>query len=151
MIARRALRLVVLAAVSASDPVSAHDGPPFPIVSDHSAGAYVISIWTDPDTTDDGSPGGQFWVRVQPHSGTLPTDTRVTVTIKALDRTGGELTATGAPVRGDATNQFAALVMNHEGRFAVRVTIDGSLGSASAEAAVDATYDTRPPPALLLL
>ena len=41
--------------------------------------------------------------------------------------------------------------MDHEGRFAVRVTIDGPLGAASAESAVDATYDTRPAPALLIV
>src|SRR5688572_26800254 len=29
----------------------AHDGPPFPILSDHTTGPYLISIWTDPDTT----------------------------------------------------------------------------------------------------
>ena len=23
---------------------------------------YMVSIWTDPDTTDDGTPGGQFWI-----------------------------------------------------------------------------------------
>ena len=43
--------------------VGAHSGPPYPILSDQVAGAYLISVWTDPDTTDDGSPGGQFWIR----------------------------------------------------------------------------------------
>ena len=43
----------------------AHDGPPFPIVSDQRVGAYVVSIRTDPDATDDGSAGGQFWVQLQ--------------------------------------------------------------------------------------
>src|SRR5688572_33326344 len=38
--------------------------------------------------------------------------------------------------RGDATNLFAALIMDHEGRFAVRVAIDGPLGAAAADASV---------------
>jgi hypothetical protein len=46
------------------------------------------------------------------------------------------------------TRQFAALRMDHEGRFAVRVAIDGPLGAATVTSAVDATYDLRPPPVL---
>ena len=34
---------------------AAHDGPPYPIVSERLAGPYEVSIWTDPDATDDGS------------------------------------------------------------------------------------------------
>jgi hypothetical protein len=132
--------------------VAAHDGPPFPILSSHHAGAYVISIWTDPDTTDDGTPGGQFWVRVHtPGNDVVSADTRATVSIAPRDRTGAELTAAAEPVRGDPSNQFAALVMDHEGAYTVRVVVDGPLGRASAEATVDATYDTRPAPYLLVV
>jgi len=35
--------------------------------------------------------------------------------------------------------------MDSEGPFAVRVNIDGSLGSATVTASVDATYNLRPP------
>jgi hypothetical protein len=45
---------------------SAHDGPPYPIVSNQLLGRYRISVWTDPDTTDDESAGGQFWVMIDP-------------------------------------------------------------------------------------
>ena len=44
-----------------------------------------------------------------------------------------------------------ALFMDHEGRFEVRVTIDGPRGSAMLDSAVDATYDLRPPRWLFLL
>jgi hypothetical protein len=147
----RAAALAVLVTVS-SAVVGGHDGPPFPILSDGAAGPYVVSIWTDPDTTDDGSPGGQFWVRLNvPRASELPQGTRATVTIRPVSRDGAELSRAAEPVRGDATNQFAALVMDHEGRFAVRVTIEGPLGQASVEAEVDATYDTRPAAILLLV
>ena len=62
------LAAVLLLAASLAE---AHDGPPFPIVSDHVAGPYRISVWTDPDATDDGSPGGQFWVIVEAASPTV--------------------------------------------------------------------------------
>jgi hypothetical protein len=140
---------VILAAAPAA--VRAHDGPPFPILSDRLAGPYTLSIWTDPDATDDGSAGGQFWVRLQGSKSRLPDATRVTVSVRPLDRSGAELTAQAAPVRGDVTNQFAALVMDHEGPFAVRVTVEGPLGSAAADAAADATYDLRPAPYLVIL
>ena len=133
-------------------PVSAHDGPPYPIVSDRVAGPYRVSIWTDPDTTDDGSLGGQFWVRLEAAQSTaLPPRTQATVTIRPLDRPGPEHRAAAAPVRGDIKNQFAAVLMDHEGRFAVRVSVDGPAGNTTLDSEVDATYDRRPPPYLLVV
>lgn len=131
----------------------AHDGPPFPILSDRVAGPYVVSIWTDPDTTDDGSTGGQFWVRLHlaAKAGAVPPETRASVAIKPADRVGPERRASASPVRGDVTNQFAAVVMDHEGRFAVHVAIDGPLGPAAVNAVVDATYNLRPPRSMVLL
>jgi hypothetical protein len=113
----------------------------------------VISVWTDPDTTDDGTPGGQFWIRLA-RSGkdsSIPAQTRAIVAIRAHRRAGQEIVATTMPVRGDVTNQFAALVMDHEGRFAVRVSVDGPLGAATVNADVDATYDLRPPRYMLIV
>jgi hypothetical protein len=77
------------------------------------------------------------------------------VGIRALDRPGSgpgaELTAAAAPVDGLVTRQFAALRMDHEGPFAVRVAVDGPLGPAQITSQVDATYDLRPPPVLFLI
>ena len=141
---------VMLAAFSVC--VRTHSGPPFPILSDHVAGPYVLSIWTDPDTTDDGSPGGQFWLRIHmAGGGEPPPETRATVSISAAGRPASARQASASPVRGDITNQFAALVMDHEGPFAVRVTVDGPRGAATADSTADATYDLRPPRSLLVL
>ena len=139
--------LCTLAVLLVPVTLGAHDGPPYPILSDHVSGPYTISIWTDPDATDDGSAGGQFWVTIEAarHETPLPAETRAQVAIRALDRPGAELTARAGPVRDDVTNQFAALVMDHEGPFAVRVSVEGPLGRATVEATVDATYDLRPP------
>ena len=131
----------------------AHDGPPYPIVSNRIVGPYRLSIWTDPDTTDDGTPGGQFWVRLNPErsGATLPAGTRARVGVRPVSGAGSERHADAAPVRGDVTNQFAAVLMDHEGRFAVHVTVQGPLGDAAVDAEVDATYDLRPPAYLLAL
>ena len=144
---------VAIACLVAIPEVRAHDGPPFPIVSNRVAGSYEVSIWTDPDATDDGSAAGQFWVVLQParDDSDLPPDTRVNVSIWPLDRNGPVQRATASPVAQSVARQFVALVMDHEGRFGVRAVIDGALGPADVEAEVAATYDLRPPPILLVL
>jgi hypothetical protein len=148
--------------------VRAHSGPPFPIVSNRIVGAYDISIWTDPDATDDGQAGGQFWVVIHAANrgagagaadaaGEIPAETRATVAIRPVGETGAaggtgvERRAAAAPVDGQVSRQFAALRMDHEGRFDVRVTIDGPLGRVELSSAVDATYDQRPAPILLVV
>ena len=149
------LELTIALALLAAVPrhALAHDGPPFPIVSERSAGAYRIDVWTDPDATDDGSAGGQFWVMLERHgsSSEVPAGTTVGVSIRPGGAEGPWLTARAEPLRGDVSRQFAALVMDHEGRFDVRVDVRGPLGDASATAWVDATYDLRPPPVMLVI
>jgi hypothetical protein len=130
--------------------VEAHSGPPFPILSGHIAGAYEVAIWTDPDATDDGSAAGQFWVvvRAAGQGVPLPSETRVIVSLEPV-RGGGRQQGTAKPVNGDVSRQFLALVMDHEGRYLTRASIDGPLGVAEASAEVDATYDMRPSPSLV--
>ena len=136
----------------------AHSGPPFPIVSDKLAGPYRVSVWSDPDTTDDGSAAGQFWVTMELADGSpLPRDTYAVVGIRPLDRStrtpSSALVDEGrtSPVRGNYGNQFVALRMDHEGPFAVHATITGPRGSGEVDATVEATYDLRPARWLLAL
>lgn len=146
--------LAALFALSCVARLAAHAGPPFPIISNRVVGSYEIDVWTDPDATDDGSLGGQFWVVLKPAGGAtaIPAGTRVTIAIRALDRAhSSELRAGAAPVDGLITRQFAALLMDHEGRYAVRAAIDGPLGAAQVTSEVDATYDLRPAPPLFFV
>lgn len=151
MSARAQVAVAAWLAATSNVVLGAHDGPPFPIVSDQRTGAYVVSIWTDPDATDDGSAGGQFWVQLQMASGdaAVPAATRATLGVRPVVRTAPMVSARAEPVRGDVSNQFAAVVMDREGRFAVEVAIDGPAGPATIRAEVDATYDLRPPPFML--
>jgi hypothetical protein len=148
---RLALAIAVLVLVTRG--LAAHDGPPYPIVSNHISGPYSISVWTDPDTTDDGTPGGQFWVMLEAagEGKVVPPGTIATVSIRPLDGSGQPREGQSAPVAGDATRQFVGLVMDHEGRFAVHVAVDGSSGRGQVEGEVAATYDLRPLPGLLVL
>jgi hypothetical protein len=143
--------LMVLVAVSRE--VSAHAGPPYPIVSNRQAGPYRISVWTDPDATDDRSPGGQFWVIVDRAGGEapLPPGTQVRVSIRPIGRPGDAQTVRAERERGNVSRQFAALVMDHEGPFAVQVAVEGPEGEVHVDADVQATYDLRPPPFTLVI
>jgi hypothetical protein len=144
---------LVIAITACRVVVSAHSGPPYPIIEERVVGAYQVSIWADPDATDDQSAAGQFWVMLKAaRSGqAIPAGTDVQVRIRPLDRPGAERLALAEPIAGDAGRQFAALVMDHEGPFAVVVRIDGALGSGELDARADATYDLRPRPALMAL
>ena len=149
--ARLAPTLVPWLLVAGAALAGGHAGPPFPIVEDRSVGPYTVSIWTDPDATDDGTAGGQFWVIVHARSGAEP-DAQILVTVKAspLSRAGAEVEATAAPQAGQPSRYFAALVLDHEGDFRIAVSLRGPLGEASTTADVAATYDLRPPPYMLI-
>lgn len=122
-----------------------HSGPPYPVVSDRMVGAYRLSLWTDPDATDDLTPGGQFWVIVHAADGSAPgADTRVSVAARPLDRPGTVQRATAAPQESAPSRYFAALLLDHEGNWQIEVLLEGPRGSASTTADVPATYDLRP-------
>jgi hypothetical protein len=148
-----ALLGLVIALAVCQPVLYAHSGPPYPIIEDQTVGAYQMSLWADPDATDDQSAGGKFWITLRAaRSGqAIPPDTRVDVVIRPLDRPGEQRLARAEPVNRDPGRQFAALVMDHEGPFAVHVTVDGALGPGTLDAHADATYDLRPRPALIVV
>jgi len=130
----------------------AHEGPPFPIVTNHTVAGLRISIWTDPDTTDDGSKRGQFWVMIDPEVGrSVPPSIAARVSIRPLDRPGEPQAGETVAVDEDPSRRFVALVMDHEGPFAVHVELDGAGSPITLDSEVQATYDLRPPRALLAL
>jgi hypothetical protein len=138
---------------SLSPSLQAHSGPPYPIVTDRAVGAYSVSVWTDPDATDDHTAAGKFWVTVQPaaRGAVLPDTTKVLVSVAPKDRAGAERAGVAERLNGDVRRQFVALLLDHEGRYDVHVKIDGPFGTASVDDGVDATYDLRPRPILTLL
>ena len=48
-------------------------------------------------------------------------------------------------------SHFGALVLDHEGRFRIDVRVRGPRGDAEVTADVDATYDLRPAPFVVVL
>lgn len=131
-------------ALSVAGRSEAHDGPPFPIVTDRHAGAYTVSIWTDPDTTDDGTPGGRFWVVLDADDGSALGDaTRATITATPQSGPAAKQAALVTPTR-DPRTRYGAVIMNREGPYRIELQVDGPRGTAAVSAAVDATYALRP-------
>ena len=131
---------------------AAHSGPPYPIVTERAIGSYVVSVWTDPDATNDGSRGGQFWVVLHEGAGRpAAAVTRVEIAVKPSDRDGAWQRADGTAVNSDPTRRFVALLMDHEGPYAVEVAVTSPSGRASFDATVEATYDARPAPYLIVV
>jgi hypothetical protein len=150
----RARAFAAAAALDVTAPASAHDGPPYPIVSNKITNAYHVSVWTDPDTTDDETLGGQFWIIVHPvPAQALPPGTTVSVAVRAHGLQASERTAVAAAAADSRqpSRHFAAVRLDHEGMWDVRATIDGPLGHATVSAPVEATYDLRPAPLLLVV
>jgi hypothetical protein len=57
---------------------AAHNGPPFPIITDQRVGPYIVSLWTHPDLGT-----GLFFVMVDPlPGGTIPKDLRVQIGVQ---------------------------------------------------------------------
>ena len=145
-------RLPSMALLLALWPVgaAAHSGPPYPVVSGQAIGGYIVTVWTDPDTTDDGSAQGKFWVTLQPAQGRAAIDaaTHVEVSIRPVDRAAPVISARGQLVKSDPATFYVGLPMDHEGPYAVHVTIAGR-GALDCE--VQATYDLRPSRFLMIL
>jgi hypothetical protein len=150
---RRAIAAAAVLLAVGARPALAHSGPPYPIVTTQTTGPYQVSVWTDPDTTDDATPAGRFWITVKPAGvdAPAPPDTRVHVAIAPTDREGATVEGDAATIDTDTTQHLVALLMDHEGPFRVHVSIDGPLGHASLDSRVDATYDLRPPPMLMFV
>ena len=147
----RDLVLAASAVLVTCAPLFAHNGPPFPVVTDRTLGNYVISLWADPDASDDGDKDGRFWVVVNPAAkgATLPADTIVQIAIWPVERPQAIRTETAEADEREPARRLAAFAIDHEGKYAVKATITGSLGPADIESLVDAEYDARPRPFLI--
>jgi hypothetical protein len=148
-IAARTVLVMGIAVIAAR----AHDGPPSQIVSERVVGAYEISVWADADATDDGAAGGQFWVVVEPADTavSIPASTSAHVSVQPLGRAGPVREARAEPVGANAFPQLAALVLDHEGKYRVQVSIAGPLGPARVETEIEATYNLRPAPFMIVV
>lgn len=136
----RTNRLLLLAffLTLAALPAAAHQGPPFPIITDQPVGPYIASVWTDPDI----GTGTFFVVLEAPEGKSLPARTAVRIGVQPVSGRLREAvyTAESQPVRSGA-RYFAAIPLDKGEMWRVRVSLDSPQGGGVLTAKVEATPD----------
>ena len=115
-------------------PVSAHEGPPFPLFVDQKVDRYVVSVWTDPDVGI-----AQFFVIV--NSAEPPADLRVQIGVQPVS---GRLAETFYTAHRESLQQQvqykAEVHFDAEELWHVRVRLESAAqGNAETVATVEAT------------
>jgi hypothetical protein len=132
---RAAIALILVFALCAR-PVFAHNGPPFPIVTDQTVGPVVLSLWTHPDVGT-----GTFFVLINPQPGkTLPNDLKFSIGIAPAS---GRLPEVIYPMwveKNRTQPEFKNEVQfDQDEMWKVRLILTSAEGNAEATAQVEAT------------
>lgn len=118
--------LLPLAATLLAAPVSAHDGPPYPILVDEELGEWTLSVWTDPDVGT-----GTFYYYVAAPEGRSTDELRIRAVSFPADGTSPEVEGESEPAEsGEPFQQVGTLEFHHRGTWPTRfvVTADGDDG-----------------------
>jgi hypothetical protein len=117
-------------------PAAAHNGPPFPIITDQRVGPCVISVWTHPDIGM-----GTFFVLVNPPpGGTVPSDLKIQIGVQPESGRLAEVVyaAWREKLRGQV--EFKTEVQfDADEMWRVRLILDSSQGKGEALSRVEAT------------
>jgi hypothetical protein len=120
----------------ASSPLGAHNGPPFPIISDKRVGPVILSLWTHPDVGT-----GLFYVMVDPPpDGRIPPDLRIEIGVRPVT---GRLAEVIYPTQLE--NLHGQVQYKTEAQFdaqelwQVRLIVKSSAGDGEASAEVEVT------------
>ena len=114
----------------------AHNGPPFPIITDQRVGPCVISLWTHPDLGT-----GTFWVMVDPPpGGSVPADLKIQIGVAPVSGRLPEVMywAWREKQRGQVEFKSEAQFDQDE-MWKVRLVLQSSAGGGEATAQVEAT------------
>jgi hypothetical protein len=134
-IKRIAIALSLVFALCAH-PAFAHNGPPFPIISDQAVGPVVLSLWTHPDIGT-----GTFFVLINPQPGKeIPKDLKFSIGIAPVS---GRLAEVIYPMwveKNRTQPEFKNEVQfDQDEMWRVRLILTSSEGNAEALAQVEAT------------
>src|ERR1700685_3617608 len=126
---------LVVVLLVASSPLGAHNGPPFPIISDKRVGPAVVSLWTHPDVGT-----GLFYVIVEPPGGAIPPDLKIEIGVRPVT---GRLPEVMYPMKLE--NLRGQVVYRTDAQFDqqelwhVRMIVKSSAGDGEASADVEVT------------
>src|SRR5215475_3531294 len=108
---------------------NAHNGPPFPIITDKQIGTVKIAVWTHPDIGT-----GTFFVLVDPLPNTsVPADLKIDLGIQPTSNRLAEVVYPMQRGNGRGEIQYNAQVeFDKQDFFKVRVHVQSSAGSGEA-------------------
>lgn len=117
---------------------SAHEGPPYPLFVDRAVGAYVVSVWADPDV----GTGTFIVVAEPPPGGALPEGLKVEVCVRPTDLRLAEACHAAERERTRERAQFSGAVpFDAQGLWHVRVVLRGPSGEGETAVDVEVTPD----------
>jgi hypothetical protein len=124
--------LVMVCAASAS----AHNGPPFPIITDQRVGPCIISLWTHPDVGL-----GTFFVMVDPLPGSsVPKDLKIQIGVQPVSGRLAEVVYSAWPENQRGQVEFKTEVQFDQQEFwKVRLLLASSAGGGETLSQVEAT------------
>jgi hypothetical protein len=133
--------------LAAAPPAAAHEGPPYPIIVDRTAGPYVVSVWADPDVGI-----GSFYVMLDPPAGgTVPEETTVEVIVQPESGRLPEARHAATRQRTRQRVQYLAEVpFDSQERWRVRILLWSARGRGEVAASVEVTPPGLGPFDLLL-
>jgi hypothetical protein len=114
----------------------AHNGPPFPIITDQRVGPCIISLWTHPDVGI-----GTFFVMVDPMpGGSVPKDLKIQIGVQPVSGRLAEVVYSAWPEDQRGQIEFKTEVQfDQQEYWKVRLILASSLGGGEALSKVEAT------------
>jgi hypothetical protein len=114
----------------------AHNGPPFPIITDQRVGPCIISLWTHPDVGL-----GTFFVMVDPlPGGAVPKDLKIQIGVQPVNGRLAEVVYSAWPENQRGQVEFKSEVQfDQQEYWKVRLILASSAGGGEALSKVEAT------------
>jgi hypothetical protein len=108
---------------------AAHNGPPFPIITDQRIGPYIISLWTHPDLGT-----GTFFVMVDPvPGGTVPKDLKIQIGVQPVSGRLAEVVYSAWPLDLRGQVEYKTEVQfDQQENWKVRLILASSAGGGEA-------------------
>jgi hypothetical protein len=109
--------------------LAAHNGPPFPILTDQRVGPYIVSLWTHPDLGT-----GTFFVMIDPLPGaTVPKDLKVQIAVQpASGRLAEAVYAAWLEDLRDQVEYKTEVQFDQQENWRVRLILTSSAGGGEA-------------------
>jgi hypothetical protein len=135
-VGKRPVGLAVVLLLALPVPVSAHNGPPFPIIENKRVGPYMVALWTHPDVGT-----GAFYVFVEAAPGSaVPSDLKIQVGVQPVSGRLPEVIYPAERVKSNGQVQYNAQAeFDRQELWRVRLMLQSSQGGGESTTQVEVT------------